>query len=300
MKRYVTGFFIILFTLLLALGGLFLPGFLMDQQQHSLFAKTETIHLPTAEAAENKTFIQFSPEQLFPIAISYGEVVNWNAYDSSNGDLTTEYLIQTTNEQISQLCQLGILPEIFLNATYTWERIERGTTWFPNESEYSSSILSSETEEISEEPEHTSNAITRQNYNGWVFYCGNSDLTIHVHINASSGQILNLSATWPNKDDNSTTPNSSSYILKQYLDYLELSDVPHTAIENDSTSCRFDDYRAALVIQLGRYYAEYPYSFYMDKEMEALINERIGEMDGMDGIQNENTNYWLQISFLST
>lgn len=296
MKKYVTGFIIIFFTLLLILSGLFLPGFLMDRQQHSLFAKTETIHLPTAEAAENKAFIQFAPEQLFPIAVSYGEVLNWNVYNSSDGDLTTEYLIQITNEQISQLCQLGILPELFSNTTYTWERIERGTTWPSNESDFSSSHLESEAKAHSKGSRSISSSGSSQDYNGWVFYCGNSDLTIHVHINASSGQILSLSAVWSETDAKSSTPNSPSYILEQYLDYLELKNVPHTPIEKDCNSCIFDDYGTELVVQLERYYMEYPFSVPMNGND---ITEEKNEDDDMKAIKDETINYALRITFFS-
>lgn len=239
MLKYTRGFFIILFTLLLALGGLFLPVFLMNKQQESLFAKTEAIHLPTAENTDHKDFIRFAPDQLLPIAFSYGEGGHWNVYDSVNEDLTTEYLIQTTHEQIDQLCQLGILPEIFSGANYTWENIERGNAW---------------TEEIVEL--FPSVALEEQDFSGWIAYCRNSNLFINVRINASSGQILNLSASWTEESKTRNTPQNAPEILAGYLNYLELNDLPHSIVGETDTccSCRFEnDYPVWLIVQQNNY-----------------------------------------------
>ena len=276
MKKYLTGITIIFFTLLLAFSGLLLPGFLLDQQQNSLFSKTETIYLPTADSSSNKTFIRFSPEQFFPIAISYGEVLDWNPYNSSDENLSTEYLIQTTNEQIEQLCQRGILPEIFSSTIYTWERIERGTTWGSYETDSrSASLITPETEKQTKETKRASGAATQQDYNGWIFDCGNNDLTIYVHVNASSGQILNLDAYWT--ENRSTGDpnflNSASEISKQYLNYLELEDIPYQLTEGSPVLCRFEDYQAMLVVELNHYDREETEPF--DKIREQSESESV-------------------------
>lgn len=234
MIKYIRGFFIILFTLLLATGGLFLPVFLINKQQEALFAKTETIHLPTAEDTNHTAFIQFTPDQLLPIAVCYGDRINWNVYDAVNEDLTTEYLIQTTHEQIDQLCQLGILPEIFSGANYTWENIERGTAW---------------TDEITEF--FPVSPIAKQDFSGWIAYCRNSNVTINVRINASSGQILYLFASWTKEEGTQSSPNSTSEILAQYLDYLGLSDVSCGIWNTDDNHyyCSFEkDYPVLLAV----------------------------------------------------
>lgn len=277
MKKYIKGLLIILFILLLALGGLFLPILLMDRQQNALFAKTETIHLPTTEDTASDTFIQFAPEDLLSIAASYGQVMSWSAYNSTEEDMTTEFLIQTTQEQINQLCQLGILPEIFLDANYTWINIERGTTWIPSES-YS-----------------VSSSVTEQDYNGWIAICGNGDLSIRVHINSSSGQIFSLNASWYRSEDSKTVPHTQSYIFEQYLNYLELSDVSYLPnVHNDFlwgddyTYYWFGDYNIGLLVQQNSIYdqAEHSNTSVNNSDMEERMKELAEAKENLSTQQN--------------
>lgn len=110
MKKYISASLLILFTLALAVCGLFLPSVLMDRQQQSLFDRTETIHLPVATDSETQT-TELTPEEFFTMAISYGMLDTypfWQSYESTSQQLTTEYLIQTAHQQIKQLCELGI------------------------------------------------------------------------------------------------------------------------------------------------------------------------------------------------
>lgn len=210
MKKYITASLLILFTLALAVCGLFLPSVLMNRQQQSLFARTETIHLPVAADSEAQT-TELTPEEFFTMAISYGILDTypfWQSYESTSQQLTTEYLIQAAHQQIKQLYELGVLPDIFANTNYTWENVEYGTTWSYDLYDYMFCNIGYCNLEIEEFFDETSEGT----FSGWIVYAGNNDLNINVVINAASGKIIKLTAAWYDGDDinNGNSGNSSN------------------------------------------------------------------------------------------
>lgn len=208
MKKYISASLLILFTLALAVCGLFLPSVLMDRQQQSLFDRTETIHLPVAADSEAQT-TELTPEEFFTMAISYGMLDTypfWQSYESTNQQLTTEYLIQAAHQQIKQLCELGVLPDIFANTNYTWENVEYGTTWSYDLYDYIFCNIGYCNLEIEEFFDETSEGT----FSGWIVYAGNNNLNINVVINAASGKIIKLTAAWYDGDDEDDINNGNS------------------------------------------------------------------------------------------
>lgn len=208
MKKYISASLLILFTLALAVCGLFLPSVLMDRQQQSLFDRTETIHLPVTTDSETQT-TELTPEEFFTMAISYGMLDTypfWQSYESTSQQLTTEYLIQTAHQQIKQLCELGILPDIFADTNYTWENVEYGTTWSYDLYDYMFCNIGYCSLEIEEFFDETSEGT----FSGWIVYAGNNNLNINVVINAASGKIIKLTAAWYDGDDEDDINNGNS------------------------------------------------------------------------------------------
>lgn len=235
MKKYFSLLPLLLLAALFSVCGLFLPKLLMNRQQNSLLTKTETMLLPTmTDIPGSRTFQKFQPEKLLQIASSYGNHSMdywWITYTPEEGQLTTEELIQVAHQQIDHLCELGILPELFSRENYTYEGVEHGIPWTEKEGEYSPGD--------SCEPD--------SDFSGWVVSGGNSHLSITVHVNSSSGQILKLSASW-NSADSSSCSESGTDILKQYLKYLELETEPVSYYqEGDYAICLFENYHYALI-----------------------------------------------------
>lgn len=235
MRKYQFFLLLFLFTGFFTVCGLFLPKFLMDRQQNSLFAKTETMILPTITGSTCETFRKFPAEKLLQVAAGYGEgylTECWLAYTPKEGQMTTEKLIQVAHQQIDLLCELEILPDLFSSEYYTYEGVQYKIPWQIDQTEGRSTEL------------------TDSDYSGWVVSGGNNDLSITVYINSVSGQILGLNASW-NSTDSASIPRPKMHILEQYLKYLELEQEPVSYYEDSFLAeCIFEDYGYALDVIL--------------------------------------------------
>ncbi|MGN0292713.1 MAG: hypothetical protein ACI4D3_01775 [Lachnospiraceae bacterium] len=229
MKKYIFLFPVLFFTVFFAVGGLLLPGFLMDRQQRSLSEKTETMILPViSDFPDSRGFRKFSTEKLLQVASSYSFESSgmdyWLTYMPEEGQLTTAELLQVAHQQIDRFCELEILPEQFSSENYTYEGLEHGIPWSADKEETDGSD------------------IQNSDYSGWVVSGGNSGLSVTACVNSVSGQILYLNASW-NYTDSSSRPKAKSDILKRYLKYLELDQEPVSLQEGEEyTACVFDRY----------------------------------------------------------
>ncbi|MDD7390589.1 MAG: hypothetical protein PUG60_13240 [Lachnospiraceae bacterium] len=228
MKKYTACFLLLFFTGLFAVGGFLLPGFFLDRQQDALFSKTETLTLPVvSELPDSKGFRKFSAEKLLQVASSYSfeiyDLDYWLTYTPEKGQLTTEELLQVTHQQIDQLCELHILPDLFSSENYTYEGVEHGIPWSPDEKKT------------------TDSSLLNSDYSGWIVSGGNSNLSITAYVNSATGQILYLNAFW-NTEDRSSLMQPAD-VLYQYLKYLELDQEPVSIQEEaERTICAFDNY----------------------------------------------------------
>ena len=229
MKKYISLFPVLFLTVLFAAGGLLLPGFLMDRQQHSLSEKTETMLLPVvSDLPGSRGFRKFSTEKLLQVASSYSfensGMDYWLTYTPEEWQLTTEELLQVAHQQIDRLCELEILPKQFSSENYTYEGVEHGIPWPVDKKETKDSD------------------IRNSDCSGWVVSGGNSDLSVTACVNSVSGRILYLYASW-NYTGSASRPGSKTDILKQYLKYLELDQEPVSLEETpECASCIFDRY----------------------------------------------------------
>lgn len=242
MKKYFSLFALLLAAILFTAGGLFLPKFLLDKQQDSLFRKTETTILPTmTDTSTDRTFQKFTPEKLLQVASCYQNynMDYWLTYTPREGQMTTEEVLQISHEQIEQLCGLNVLPEQFSDENYTYEGVEHGIPCSPEDVENMMSNTIS--------PDY--------DYSGWIILSGNNYLSITAYINSVSGQVLGLSASWYSPDN---LPVSELLVLKQFLQYLGLDQEPAVCTrEPGYASCTFDNYAYSLNVSLENFPEEH-------------------------------------------
>lgn len=239
MKKYFSLFALFLAAILFTAGGLFLPKFLLDRQQNSLFDKTETTILPTmTDTSSDRIFRKFTPEKLLQVAACYKNynMDYWLTYTPREGQMTTEEILQVSHRQIKQLCELNILPEQFSDENYTYEGVEHGIPWSP------------------EDMDRDSTSAPDSDYSGWIILGGNNRLSITVYVNSVSGQILGLNASWYSAD---TSPSSELQILKQFLLYLELDQESVNYTQTPGfASCTFNKYAYSLNVYLENTFEE--------------------------------------------
>lgn len=280
MKKYFLASFLILFTFALLIGGLFLPTALMNKQQQAFFSRTETITLPTETESTSSTN-EVTPDEFFNIALSYSLLESepfWRSYDPSSQPLTTEYLIQTAHEQIKQLCEQDILPELFTKTNYTWENVEYGTTWSSELQDFLSSYEKTSaqsdlntTENAEDEAMLSSSELDGKNFSGWLVYAGNNNLKVNMIINSATGKILKLSASWFDEQANLPSPEQIQKNYQKYLNAEQFSK-EHTA------SKTLSDYASQFHVELCHY-----------QDISMFEIALLGKLEILQQIENDDT-----------
>ncbi|MPM85825.1 hypothetical protein SDC9_132907 [bioreactor metagenome] len=242
MRKYLTSL-MILFTLLLALGGMYLPSLLLDRQQAAVMEESGIVDAPSANKAEeapgNTTQGQDSPtteetmltsEEIFTISKSYNQDTDWLFCDPTAGQLSSDEAIDRAIETVKGFCEQGILPESYANVSSLDRKVVQGTKAFAQPSELDAA----------------------PKLGCWIITFGTKvkEGSLELYLNAVTGQILQVSATY--SSDLSNDLGDVSAILDKYLDYLGIDGKMNASSHWSDDSVAgyyFKDFQSGIVVK---------------------------------------------------
>lgn len=242
MRKYLTSLMIV-FTLLLALGGMYLPSLLLDRQQAAVMKESGIVKVPSVTKVEEAPIytiqVQDAPvteetmltlEEIFTISQSYNQDKDWLFCDPTVGQLSSDEAANRAIETVHDFCVQGILPEVYADiSSLNWEAIQ-GTKAFSQPSELAAA----------------------PKLGCWIITFGikGEEGSLVLYLNAVTGQVLQAYATYSSvlsKDSEGI-----STILDKYLDYLgidgKLSASSHWT-DDSVAGYYFNDFQSGIVVK---------------------------------------------------
>ncbi|MDO5409477.1 MAG: hypothetical protein Q4F21_03375 [Lachnospiraceae bacterium] len=236
---------LISFTLMFAAAGLWVPDYFMNQQQKNLTQGIKTVMLPTAKKRS-----EVSTKKLMNAAAVYGLYRHSNDFipcEPTKNQIGIGEIISIAHDQLNQLCQLNILPDLFSEGKFISETIQFGTFVDSEDVEfYHEKSFSGDTEYLKQfqNSERTCwyiQIVSEKTAEKKYFY---SNFFLHP----VTGQILRIEAFW-NHSDSQSKNLTKQQLFKQYMRYL---DIPSDACMTLKDWCYVFDYHTRFFIKTNQ------------------------------------------------